>query len=207
MTRRSFVKIGGVFAATMATGGAGSFRRASEAGTPAQEEGVQKILVVYGTKSGCTAGVAERVGKALAGRGAAVDVVPAQKAGSPADYGAVVVGSGVRMSRWHEPVRTWVGDHACTLKSKPLAFYTVGLRLVDPGKAEEVRAYTDPLVRQTGVRPIDLGLFAGWNVPKRFSLIERLLLKTMKAPEGDFRDWAAIDAWAAKIAVPSGLRG
>jgi menaquinone-dependent protoporphyrinogen oxidase len=206
MTRRRFVKIDGAFAATVATGGARgvSAPRASEAGTPPKtgEEGMQKILVVYGTKSGCTAGVAERIGKTLVERGATVDVVAANKAGSAANYGAVVVGSGVRMSRWHGPVRTWVGDHAGALKDKPVAFYTVGLRLVDPGKAQEVRAYTDPLVQQTGVKPTQLGLFAGWNVPKNFSLIERLILKAMKAPEGDFRDWATIDAWAAKIALP-----
>jgi menaquinone-dependent protoporphyrinogen oxidase len=28
---------------------------------------------------------------------------------------------------------------------------------------------------------------------------EKLIVKAMKAPVGDYRDWAAIEAWARKI--------
>ena len=39
---------------------------------------MSKVLVVYGTSTGCTAGVAERIGKALADKGASVEVVSAK---------------------------------------------------------------------------------------------------------------------------------
>ncbi|NTV76079.1 MAG: efflux RND transporter permease subunit [Holophaga sp.] len=45
-----------------------------------------------------------------------------------------------------------------------------------------------------------LGLFAGWNEPKGFSFLERTILGAMKAPKGDFRDWAAIDEWTTSVA-------
>lgn len=86
--------------------------------------GVKKVLVVYGTKSGCSAGVAERIGKTLAAEGVEVDVVPADKAGDPASYAAVIVGSGVRLGQWHEPARAWVAAHAEALRHNPVAFYT-----------------------------------------------------------------------------------
>ncbi len=75
-----------------------------------------------------------------------------------------------------------------------MAFYTCGLTMTDKSKADEVRAYTDPIIAATGIGPVDVGLFAGWNEPEKFGFAERTIMSLMKAPEGDFRDWAAIDA-------------
>ena len=105
------------------------------------------------------------------------------------------------MGQWHEPARTWVAANAEALKTTPLAFYTVGLTLVsDPNKTAEVRAYTDRLIAETGVKPLDVGLFRGRNTGEGFSFMERAIVGAMKAPKGDFRDWAAIDAWTLKVA-------
>ena len=160
-----------------------------------------RTLVVYGTKTGCTEGIAEHIGDRLAAAGATVDVVPAERAGDPSDYDAVVVGSGVRAGQWHGPVRKWVSDNAAALRDRPVAFFTCGLTLAsDPTKTAEVRAYTDALTESTGVTPVDIGTFAGWNEPTKFPLVERTLMKMMKAPQGDFRDFAAVDAWADEVA-------
>jgi hypothetical protein len=35
---------------------------------------------------------------------------------------------------------------------------------------------------------------------KKLNLAEKLLVKGIKAPTGDFRDWETIEAWAAGIA-------
>ena len=162
---------------------------------------MSKVLVVYGTGTGCTAGIAERIGRAVAATGASVEVVAAKDAPDPALYDAILVGSGIRAGNWHAPVKTWVAKNAQTLKGKPVAFYTACLALAtDPTKVDDVRACTDPIVAETGVRPVDVGTFAGWNEPKKFSFLERMIMKMMKAPEGDFRDWAAIDAWSEKMA-------
>lgn len=167
---------------------------------------MNKILVVYATKSGCTTDVAKQIGETLVARGASVDVVPAEKAGSVAGYDAVVVGSGVRMGQWHESARTWVTTNAGALKALPVAFYTCNLTLAqEPEKTAEVRAYTDALIEATGIKPIDIGLFAGWNEPKKFSLVERVIMKAMKAPQGDFRDFAAIDSWTGNVAPMLGV--
>ncbi|HSK47417.1 MAG TPA: flavodoxin domain-containing protein [Coriobacteriia bacterium] len=159
-----------------------------------------KALVVYGTKSGCTAGIAEKIGETLSARGFIVRVAPAQEAGDASDYEAVIVGSGVRAGAWHESTRTWVTNNAEALKEIPVAFYTCGLMITDSEKSDQVRGYTDALIEATGVRPVDIGLFAGWNEPKEFSFLERSVMKMMKAPVGDFRDWNVVTAWAEKIA-------
>jgi len=159
-----------------------------------------KTLVVYGTKSGCTKDVAGRIGERLAAGGSTVEVVPAEKAPDPVAYDAVVVGSGVRAGSWHGAVKKWVEGNASALRQRPVAFYTCGLMITEEGKAEEVRAYTDPLIEATGIKPVELGLFAGSFKPGEFSFAERTVLRLMKTPEGDFRDWDAIDAWADALA-------
>lgn len=169
---------------------------------------MSRVLVVYGTGTGCTAEIAERIGVTLIRRGAKVHVVSAKDAPDPAAYEAVIVGSGVRAGNWHAPVKEWVAKHARTLKGKPVAMFTACLTLgQDPTKTDEVRAYTDTLISETGVTPIYLGLFAGLNDPKKFSFVERTIMKMMKSPVGDFRDWAAIEAWAGKTADAFGVAG
>ena len=171
-----------------------------------EESGMSKVLVVYGTKTGCTKGIAEKIGETLSASGASVDITPAGEKPNPATYDAVIVGSGVRASNWHGAVKSWVASNADTLKSKPVAFFTACLTMAsDPDKADVVRAYTDPLVAETGVTPIDIGLFAGKHELKLLSLPERLIMKAMKAPEGDFRDFEAVRAWTQALAPKLGI--
>jgi len=210
ITRRRFVKIGAITLGALACGGVvvTVATQAPETQLPSTKigDGMSKVLVVYGTKTGCTTGVAERIGAALAEAGATVEVQAAENAGDPSTYDAVVVGSGIRMSQWHEPVRTWVAQHADALKGLPTAFYLACLTLAnEPEKIDEVRAYLDPVIEQTGIEPVALGTFAGWYEPKKFSFLERTILKAMKAPQGDFRDWDAIDAWARETADKLGV--
>jgi len=169
---------------------------------------MSRVLVVYATKSGCTTGIAEKIGTVLAEKGIEVDVVSAADAGTPAGYDAVVLGSGVRAGTWHEPARTWAQTNAQELRAMPVALFTCGLIITGgPEKADEVRAYTDALIEQTGISPSDVGLFAGWNEPASFTWMERGVMKIMKAPLGDFRDFSAIERWAGETAVALGVTG
>lgn len=211
ISRRRFLVLGGVAVGGIALGGTGyaaTWAPEYEQPRKTMGAGMSTALVVYGTTTGSTEGVAERIGKVLAARGVKVDVVPAKGAPDPSGYDAVFVGSGVRASNWHAPVKEWVTKNAAALKANKVAFYTVGLTLAsDPKKSDEMRAYTDPLIAESGVEPVDVGVFAGSNDPKRFSFIERTIMKMMKSPEGDFRDWDAIDAWTADAASRLGLAG
>jgi menaquinone-dependent protoporphyrinogen oxidase len=49
------------------------------------------------------------------------------------------------------------------------------------------------------IRPRDITFFHGEIDPKYLNLAEKLIVKGVKAPTGDFRDWEAITAWAAAI--------
>lgn len=171
---------------------------------------MSKVLIVYASGTGCTAGIAERIGATLATAGSTVEVVAAKGAPGAAGYDAVLVGSGVRAGSWHKAAKEWVAGNADALKAGtlgaiPVAFFTACLSMADAEKADEARAYTDALIAETGVEPVDVGLFAGWNEPKEFPFVERTILKLMKAPTGDFRDWDAIDAWTTEVAGKLGI--
>ena len=62
----------------------------------------------------------------------------------------------------------------------------------------------DPTAHQSladRIKPRDIAVFHGAMDAKKLSLPEKLIVKGVKAPMGDFRDWTAITAWAEKIAA------
>ena len=163
-------------------------------------------MVVYGSGSGCTEGIARKIGETLEAAGLEAAVARVGDTPDPAGYDAVIVGSGVRAGRWHRGVREWVNAHSEALKARPTAFFTACLTMAQgPEKSEEVLAYTAPVAAESGVNPVDTGLFAGWNEPDRFKLPERLILKALKAPKGDFRDMKAVAAWTRAVARKLGV--
>ncbi len=88
----------------------------------------------------------------------------------------------------------------------PVAFFTACLTMEsDPEKADEVRAYTDKLLAETGIEPFEYGTFAGWFEPEEFGFVERKILEKMNAVPGDFRDWDAITAWTKQAEARAGL--
>lgn len=122
---------------------------------------MSRVLVAFATGTGCTAGVADRIGETLAAKGIQVDVKPFDSRLQPGVYAS---------------------------------------RLLTAPRSPSRCAYTDKLIAKTGVKPLDIGVFAGWCEPRRFNFLERKILEATKAPEGDFRDWDAIDAWAVGVA-------
>ena len=159
------------------------------------------VLVAYASGTGCTAEVAERIGETLSRCGATVDVRPYEEVPELSAYDAVLAGSGVRAGSWHPRAKKWIATNAEALKRTPMAMFTVGIALAHgPEKADEQRGYTDKLLAATGVEPLDIGVFAGWFEPEKFSFLERKVMKMAKAPEGDHRDWNAIEGWALRMA-------
>lgn len=162
-------------------------------------ETMNRVLVCYASGTGCTKGVAEWIGATLERTGARVDVKPFGSS-DPDGYDAVVAGSGTRAGSWHPAAKRWMARHASTLKTKPLALFTVGIAMAHGvEKTAETLGVTDRLLEKTGLQPRGIGAFAGWYEPQRLSRIERRIMRMAKSPEGDFRDRAAIEAWAADV--------
>lgn len=153
------------------------------------------ILIAYASKSGTTEEVAAFMGDALREAGATVDVRPAKAIKDLSGYDMAFVGSGIRVGRWLGDAVKFVEAQQSALVGLPTALFTVCLTMHEdtPEKRAEVEAYLDP-VREIFTAQAE-GFFAGVSEPDRLGFLERMALRAIKPPIGDFRDWDAIRAW------------
>jgi menaquinone-dependent protoporphyrinogen oxidase len=164
---------------------------------------MSKILIAYATAAGSTGEVAEAIAKTLRQGGAAVDVRRAKEITDLSGYDAVVVGSGVRAGRTYAKASQFLAAHGPALRQVPVAGFIVCLAVKDreePG-CPEAEGYLDAMFAQVeGVEPVSKGLFAGAVDYGKLPWLLGLILKRLKKePGGDYRDWAAIEAWAASL--------
>ncbi len=163
-----------------------------------------KILVLFATKCGSTAEVAQAIGQALSERGAAVEVKPIKKAGSLDGYQAVVIGSAIRMGNWLPEAVNFVKSQQESLHRLPTAFFSVHLLNIEdtPEARKNREAYTAP-VREI-LQPAAEAFFAGKMDLTRLSFVEKLMAKATNSVTADQRDWQAIHTWAVETGARLG---
>jgi menaquinone-dependent protoporphyrinogen oxidase len=162
-----------------------------------------RVLIAYATKYGATAEIADKIGQVLTEAGFDVEVLPADLVHDVTPYGAVVLGSGVYVGQWRKEAVDLLKSHEEVLAQRPVWLFSSG----PTGKGDPVELMKGwrfpealaPNADRIGVR--DKALFHGAIDIKRLSLPEKLLIKGIKAPIDDYRDWDAITAWAAGIAA------
>lgn len=162
----------------------------------------RQVLVAYATKHGGTAEIAERIGELLREAGLRTDVLPAGRVEDVASYKAIVLGSGVYISRWRGEAAKFLKANERLLAERPVWLFSSGptgdgdpVELTDgwrlPGALQ-------PVADRIGAR--DIVIFHGILDEQKLGAIEKWMIKNVKAPLGDFRDWDAITAWANAVA-------
>jgi menaquinone-dependent protoporphyrinogen oxidase len=163
----------------------------------------EKILVAYASKYGATQEIAEKIGVVLKETGFAVDVLAADRVAGLAPYRAVVLGSAVYIGGWRKAATRFLKTHQKELAAKPVWLFSSG----PTGKGdpvELVKGWRFPKALQhiaDRVAPREIVVFQGAVFAEKLGAVGRWMIKNVKAPVGDFRDWNAITAWAGGIAA------
>ncbi|NLG98187.1 MAG: flavodoxin [Chloroflexi bacterium] len=158
-----------------------------------------RILVAYASKAGSTAEIAKKIAQTLSERNVPVDVLPAGKVNDLSPYSAVVLGSAIRMGAVLPEAVKFIEKNQAALQQKPFSMFIACMTLHEDNEENRktVSAYLAPV--RALVKPDSEGLFAGVIDPSKVGLLERMAIKLVKSPLGDFRKWDEISAWAESI--------
>jgi len=85
-----------------------------------------KVQIVYGSKRGGTAGLAQMIATAFEREGWRSTVTDVISRPGIGDVDVVVVGGALYLGRWPAPLRQWVHRHMSTLRSVPVWFFSSG---------------------------------------------------------------------------------
>lgn len=169
------------------------------------------VLVAYASRHGATREIAERIAETLLVAGLDAEAQPAASIRSLAEYDAVVIGSAAYMYHWMKEATDLVRHHRSVLAGKPVWLFSsgpLGTEAVDANgrdqKVVSVPREFPGLSDSIGARDHRVFFGAYRRDRKPVGLAERFMslmpAKTEGVPEGDFRDWPEIEAWATGIA-------
>jgi len=159
------------------------------------------VLVAYGSKHEATKGIAECIAERLRAEGQQAAARPVEAVDDLDGYDAFVIGSAVYADRWTQEATEFVQRHRATLASRPVWLFSSGPIGTMATKHEPVEPNGVTAIRHA-LSPREHRVFFGaWDRSKldrsKLGFAERIVAKRL--PQGDFRDWTAIEAWAAGI--------
>lgn len=169
------------------------------------------VLVAHASRHGTTAGIAERVATGLREAGLPTDCRCVDEVRDVAAYDAFVIGGAAYLFHWLKPATAFVRRHRAVLAEHPVWLFScgpLGTDLVDEEGRDVLEvtrpkewAELEPMVGPRG----DRVFFGAWDPEAPPVGMTERLMRLMPAargamPAGDFRDWEAIDGWAAEVA-------
>jgi menaquinone-dependent protoporphyrinogen oxidase len=161
-----------------------------------------QVLVAYATKYGATAEIAEKIGQVLHNAGLSVDVKPVHRVSDPDSYKAVVLGSAVYIGGWRREAAGFLKSNEKALAKMPVWLFSSG----PTGEGDIstlLQGWRFPKALQLmadRIKPRDMVIFRGALDEDKLGFVEKWMVKNVKAPFGDFRDWPVITSWAEGIA-------
>jgi len=167
-----------------------------------------KAIVVYASKYGSTKGIAEFIAEKLRQRGTQAEARPVDAVHNPGDYDALVVGSAVYMMHWLKEAAEFARRNRAVLANRPVWLFSSGplgtetkdaqgRDLIVVAEPKEIAEFRE------AINPRDHRVFFGALDSSKLGAAHRMTRKLPAAramlPEGDFRDWKDIEAWASSI--------
>jgi menaquinone-dependent protoporphyrinogen oxidase len=161
------------------------------------------VLVIYASKHGATAEIARKIGETLTQAGIQTALADAKTARDLSPYRAIILGSAVYFGSWRKEAAKLLKTNQQILAEKPTWLFSSGpagegdpVELLDgwrlPSGLQEI---------VDRIQPHDITVFHGMVNPDKLNIFEKWILKNVKSPVGDYRNWEAITAWAEEIAT------
>ena len=171
-----------------------------------------RVLVAYASRHGATQGIAERIAETLRGTGVEAEAVQVKAAKSLEAYDAFVVGSAAYMFHWENDASGFARRNRAVIAAKPTWLFSSGPLGTEPldaqGRDQKVAAIPKEipgLMDALGAREHRVFFGAYERGRTLIGFAERFVALMPAArdalPDGDFRDWPEIEAWAREIAA------
>ena len=157
-----------------------------------------RVLVSAASRHESTAEIAGAIGAVLRGSGHEVDVTSPDDVTALDGYDAVVLGSAIYAGHWLDPATKFLARHHEALTHRPVWLFSSGPIGDPPQPASQETAL---LAIGHDIKPREHRVFAGRLEKARLGFMERTITAARKAPDGDFRPWEEIRAWATSIAA------
>ncbi|MBB1262114.1 flavodoxin domain-containing protein [Streptomyces alkaliterrae] len=160
------------------------------------------VLVGYASAHGSTREIAERLGDVLRGAGLGVEVREMARVDDARAYRAFVLGSAVHGQRWLDPALGFVRENLGVLADRPVWLFSVGMPAALRGPWRRLAPKEVPVIEEAlgGLPRREHRLFSGVVSPALLPRRGRLFFRLVGGRFGDYRDWAAVESWAAEIA-------
>jgi menaquinone-dependent protoporphyrinogen oxidase len=175
-----------------------------------------KALIVYGTRYGTAAEIAEEIGKVMKKERVKVDLVNSRglKDYDVSNYDLVIVGSGIQMGNWTKGSLKFLENNKLVLSNKKVAlFVTCGAANDEKTRAEGQEKYLNNIAENyLSSKPVAMGLFGSVYDPNAkhglmYKLATKFIIEKELKKQGkdtskrlDYRNWDEIRAWARDLA-------
>jgi menaquinone-dependent protoporphyrinogen oxidase len=177
------------------------------------------VVVVYATREGQTAKIAQRIAIALRENQHTVELIDAEHASPQLElerFDAAIVGAPIHVGGYPRSVARFVKNNRAFLESVPSAFFSVGLAVAS--RTTDGRGATLSLVEKflakTGWRPRRVELVAGALPYSKYNFLIRFVMRRIAAKEGgdtdtsrdyEYTDWEAVARFALDFVASSSV--
>jgi menaquinone-dependent protoporphyrinogen oxidase len=164
------------------------------------------VLIVYGSKEGQTAKIAECMAQIIRNRGLQASTYSGKEI--QADFAtdgfdAAIIGGSIHIGKYPAYLREFVTQHRDWLNKVPSAFFTVCMAIHSHNavEREEAESFGKDFIEATQWRPALVETFAGAVKYTQYNFIIRFIMKRITKREGgstdtsqdhEYTDWDAV---------------
>ena len=170
-----------------------------------------KVLIVYSSRHGHTARIADRM-RAVAAEienvEARVESVDKADENDVALADLFIIAGPVHFDRHDRKLAGFVREHLGVMASRSSAFVSVSGKMASFNGRPDAQRFADAFLEQTNWIPDRVGLFAGAIAYRRYGFLLRWIMKRIAAREGldtdtsrdyDYTDWEEVDRFVREF--------